>query len=95
MLIALRRARPELTDPRLVRVRTDFDEGARWLMVRRGRLRIAANLGTGTVRLSLGQPGIGVLVASSPDVAIDNDTVTVPPAAFAVIETRVLHPTSG
>jgi maltooligosyltrehalose trehalohydrolase len=93
-LIALRRARPELTDPRLDRVRADFDEDARWLMVWRGGLRIAANLGTGTVRLPLGQPGIGVLAASSPGVAIDKDTVTVPPAAFAVIETRVLHPAS-
>jgi malto-oligosyltrehalose trehalohydrolase len=94
-LIALRRARPELTDPRLDRVRADFDEDARWLMVQRGGLRIAANLGAGTVRLPLGQPGTGVLAASSPGVAIDKDTVTVPPAAFAVIETRVLHPESG
>ncbi len=37
-LIALRRARPELTDPRLDRVHADFDEDARWLVVRRGRL---------------------------------------------------------
>ena len=93
-LIALRRARPELTDPRLDRVRADFDEGARWLMVRRGCLRIAANLGPGTVRLPLGHPGVGVLAASSPGVAVDKDTVSVPPAAFAVIETRALHPAS-
>ncbi len=94
-LIALRRARPELADPRLDQLRADFDEDARWLMVRRGRLRIAANLGAGTVRLPLGQPGIGVLAASSPGVALGQDTVTIPPAAFAVIETRALHPTPG
>ena len=87
-LIALRRARPELTDPRLERVHADFDEQARWLLVRRGRLRIAANLGTGSVRLPLGQPGIGLLAASSPGVAIETDKVTMPSAAFAVIETR-------
>jgi maltooligosyltrehalose trehalohydrolase len=87
-LIALRRARPELTDPRLDRVTADFDEDARWILVRRGRLRIIANLGTGTVRLPLGQPGIAVLAASSPGVAITKDTVSIPPAAFAVIETR-------
>jgi maltooligosyltrehalose trehalohydrolase len=86
-LIALRRARPELTDPRLDRVSADFDEDKRWIMVRRGRLRIAANLGREPVRLPLGQPGTGVLAASSPEVAIDQDTVTLPPAAFAVIET--------
>ena len=91
-LITLRRARPELTDPRLDRVQADFDEDARWLLVRRGRLRIAANLGGKAVRLPLGQRGIGVLAASSPGVAINQDTVTMPPAAFAVIETRAPKP---
>jgi maltooligosyltrehalose trehalohydrolase len=93
-LIALRRARPELTDPRLDRVQAGFDEDARWIMVRRGRLRIAANLGAQAVRLPLGQRGIGVLAASSPEVAIHQDTVAMPPAAFAVIETRALRPAS-
>src|SRR5204863_4924646 len=93
-LIALRRARPELTDPRLDRVQADFDEDARWLLVRRGRLRIAANLGGKPVRLPLGQRGTGVLAASSPGVAIKQDTVTMPPATFAVIETRTPGPAS-
>jgi len=87
-MITLRRARPELTDPRLDRVNADFDEDTRWLLIRRGRLRIAANLGSEAVRLPLGQRGIGVLAASSPGVAIKRDTVTMPPATFAVIETR-------
>jgi malto-oligosyltrehalose trehalohydrolase len=91
-LIALRRARPELTDPRLDRVHAEFDEDARWLMVRRGRLRIVANLGTRTVRLPLGQRGTGLLAASRPEVAITQDTVAMPPAAFAVIETSPLRP---
>jgi maltooligosyltrehalose trehalohydrolase len=94
-LIALRRARPELTDPRLDRVSADHDEDARWIMVRRGRLRIAANLGPGPVRLVLGLPGTGVLAASSPGVAIQQDTVTLPPAAFTVIETRTPGPAPG
>jgi hypothetical protein len=33
-----------------------------------------------------------VLTASSSGVAINQDTVAVPPAAFAVIETRALRP---
>jgi malto-oligosyltrehalose trehalohydrolase len=94
-LIALRRARPELTDPRLDRVSADFDENARWIMVRRGRLRIAANLGAGPVQLPLGQPGAGVLAASGPGVAIQQDVVTLPPAAFAVIETPEAGPAPG
>jgi malto-oligosyltrehalose trehalohydrolase len=91
-LITLRRVRPELTDPRLDRVQAGFDEDARWIMVRRGRLRIAANLGEQAVQLSLGQPGTGLLAASGPEVAITQDTVTMPPASFAVIETRALRP---
>jgi len=94
-LIALRKAWPELTDPRLDRVSADYDEDARWIMVRRGRLRIAANLGSGPVRLALGQPGTGVLAVSSPGVAIQQDTVTLPAAAFAVIETGAPGPAPG
>src|SRR5262249_14470538 len=83
-LLALRRAWPELTDPRLDRVTADFNEDSRWLLARRGRLRIAANLGSLPVRLALGEPGTGVLAASGPGIAIDQDTVTIPRTAFAV-----------
>jgi maltooligosyltrehalose trehalohydrolase len=85
-LIALRRARPELTDPRLDRVRAGYGEQDRWLVVHRGRLRIAANLGPSPQRLSLGAPGTGVLAASSPAVALDGDALVMPPAAFAVVK---------
>ncbi len=85
-LIALRRARPELTDPRLDRVRADYDEQERWLMVQRGRLRIVANLGPSAQRLPLDGRGAAVLAASSPGVTLDGDTVAVPAATFAVIE---------
>jgi maltooligosyltrehalose trehalohydrolase len=50
-LIALRRTHPELTDPRLTEVRADYDETARWLVLERGRLCVAANLGAEPVRL--------------------------------------------
>ena len=85
-LIALRRARPELTDPRLDRVRADYDEQERWLMVQRGRLRIVANLGPSVQRLPLDGRGVAVLAASSSGVTLDGDTVAVPSATFAVIE---------
>jgi maltooligosyltrehalose trehalohydrolase len=85
-LIALRRARPELTDPRLDRVRADCDEQERWLMVHRGRLRIVANLGPSVRRLPLGGRGTAVLASSSPGVILDGDTIAVPAATFAVIE---------
>jgi malto-oligosyltrehalose trehalohydrolase len=86
-LIALRRGRPELTDPRLGQVRVDYDEDRRWLVVARGRLRIAANLGPDTAVLPLGRPGTGLLAASTAGTRIDRDTLTVPGAGFAVVAT--------
>jgi maltooligosyltrehalose trehalohydrolase len=85
-LIALRRARPELTDPRLDRVHAGYDEQERWLVVQRGRLRIAANLGPAPARLPLAGHGTAVLAASSRRIALDGGTVAMPAAAFAVIE---------
>jgi maltooligosyltrehalose trehalohydrolase len=43
-LIALRRARPELTDPWLTSLRVAYDDDARWLVVYRGGLAIVCNL---------------------------------------------------
>ena len=77
-LIALRRARPELTDPRLGRVQVDYDELERWLVVRRGRLRVVANLGPGSQRVPLDRPAAAVLAASGPGVAIGQDVITMP-----------------
>jgi maltooligosyltrehalose trehalohydrolase len=44
-LIALRAAEDDLRDPDLRHVAVSYDETARWLVVHRGALRIAANLG--------------------------------------------------
>jgi malto-oligosyltrehalose trehalohydrolase len=76
-LIALRRARPELTDPRLTEVSVDY--GDSWLVMRRGDLRIAANLGKDPVPL----PDGDVLLASSAEV----DEVRLPGASLAVLRT--------
>jgi maltooligosyltrehalose trehalohydrolase len=86
-LIALRRAHPELTDPRLDRLRAEFSEGERWLVLRRGRLRIAASLGPCPRRLPLAGRGAAILAASCPGVALDGESVAMPPAAFAVVQT--------
>ena len=57
-LIALRRRVPALTDPRLDRTRTDCDPAAGWLVVRRGPVAVAANLGPGHLDVS-GRAGGG------------------------------------
>jgi maltooligosyltrehalose trehalohydrolase len=84
-LIALRRARPELTDPRLDQVHVDYDEDARWLVAHRGSLRIAVNLGTAEVRLPIEAPTL--LLGSDPDIATGADTLVLPAATLAVFTT--------
>jgi maltooligosyltrehalose trehalohydrolase len=84
-LIALRRAWPELTDPRLDRVQADYDERGRWLVVTRGRLWIAANLGGEAQMLPLDRPGTRVLAASAAGVRLDGAEVSLPATSLAVL----------
>jgi malto-oligosyltrehalose trehalohydrolase len=83
-LIALRRSRPELADPALDQLRVDYDETARWLVLRRGQVRVAANLGPDTQRLRIGAPGVVMLAASRPGISLIGGSVVLPPAALAV-----------
>ncbi|MFI6345854.1 malto-oligosyltrehalose trehalohydrolase [Streptomyces sp. NPDC050560] len=65
-LLALRRAQPDLLDPALAAVGVAFDEEARWIAVRRGDLRIAANLSDAPVEVPLGGRPARVLAAWLP-----------------------------
>ncbi len=66
-LIALRRNDPDMADPWLGDLTVDYDEGERWIVLRRGRLRVACNLGadpvtvpvTGEVVLAWAAPTVG------------------------------------
>ena len=84
-LIALRKARPELSDPWLDEVEVDVDEEARTLVLHRGALRLAVNLGDEAVTFDLGLPIGRVLLASEP-VEIDDDALVVGPESFAIAE---------
>ena len=87
-LLALRRSRPELANPRLDQVQVDYDEDARWLLVHRGRVRIAANLGSveAAIPLASGTAKPVPLISSAPGISIAPDAVTLPPATFAVLD---------
>ncbi len=86
-LIALRRERPELTDPRLDRISARWDDDGRWLVVSRGRLRIAVNLGPVTRKVPVPGSGTSVrlLAASSAGVLAVPDAVQLPAVSFAVL----------
>jgi maltooligosyltrehalose trehalohydrolase len=85
-LIDLRRDRPELTNPRLYQTQVSYDEDARWLVVARGRLLIAASLGGAPLTVPLPDPPTALLAASRPGVTIGETTVTLPGASLAVLE---------
>lgn len=65
-LIALRRTESDLADPWLDHLRIEYDEQQRWLVMHRGALAVAANLGpgpvtvpvTGEVVLAWGEPAV-------------------------------------
>ncbi|MFL6076257.1 MAG: malto-oligosyltrehalose trehalohydrolase [Mycobacteriales bacterium] len=86
-LLALRRSRPELTDPRLDRVAVDADAGRRWLVVYRGPLRVAANLAPEPQVIPLGRASdYAVLLSSASDADVVGDTVLLPGESVAVLE---------
>ncbi|CAN5251092.1 malto-oligosyltrehalose trehalohydrolase [soil metagenome] len=87
-LIRLRRAEPDLSDPRLSRVRVDYDEAARWLVVHRGRLRVACNLAGHEQRVPLDAPA-EVLVGTHPSVAAIGTEVELPAESAAVLRVDV------
>ncbi|MGH9155500.1 MAG: malto-oligosyltrehalose trehalohydrolase [Acidimicrobiales bacterium] len=83
-LIALRRATPALRDGRLDVVVTRHDDRARWLVMERGPVTVAANLGWAPARLEVD----GELVLASDDVACPSDgegVVTLAPDTVAVL----------
>ncbi|MDF6045646.1 malto-oligosyltrehalose trehalohydrolase [Streptomyces sp. JH14] len=90
-LIALRRALPDLSDPDLASVRTALDEEGRWLVFRRGDLRVAVNLHEKPATIPLGggrnRTGMGrVLAAWAPVAAPDADGLLhLPPESCVVL----------
>jgi maltooligosyltrehalose trehalohydrolase len=84
-LIALRKAYPELADPRLDLVRTEFDEATRCIVVHRGALRVAANLGLTprSVRLPPGR----ILLASHDAMRFADGVLALPPQSLAIVQT--------
>ncbi|GAB2444653.1 malto-oligosyltrehalose trehalohydrolase [Streptosporangium sandarakinum] len=84
-LIALRRRVPALTDGRLDRVRADCDEDTGLLVIERGPVLVAVNLGAET--LTVPSRGRGrVLAASDPEVALSGTDLTLPPDTVAILE---------
>lgn len=82
-LIALRRREPDLADPWLDHMAIDFDEEQRWIVLHRGALAIACNLG----REEVSVPVIGELVLAWDAPELGPDATTLPGHSFAIVRT--------
>jgi maltooligosyltrehalose trehalohydrolase len=83
-LISLRRSRSELSDGNLNAVQVRFDEEAQWLVLERGKLRIACNLGNAPVDVELGN-GAQLLLASDDSVHLNGARIKLGPDSVAVV----------
>ena len=85
-LLALRRARLELSDGRRDRVRVAYDEQARWVVVQRGRVAVAANLAGSRQALPLHGTPLAVLLASTPGFVYADGQVETDGESVVVLE---------
>jgi len=91
-LIQLRREIPALSDGRLDRVLTNFDESAKWLVVRRGPAVIACNLSDIAQRVPVGLgTGGKLLLASETNVQFADDAVALPADSVAILFSAEPH----
>ncbi|MCV7201624.1 malto-oligosyltrehalose trehalohydrolase [Mycolicibacterium peregrinum] len=82
-LIALRRSEPDLADPWLDHMSIDFDEEQRWIVLHRGAVSIACNLGTEAVTV----PVSGELLLAWETAEIRADSTVLAGHSFAVLRT--------
>ncbi len=87
-LINLRRNRSELTDGNLNAVNVRFDEEAQWLVLERGNLRVACNLGQRPVDVEVGD-GAQILLASDDSITLSGSNLKLGPDSVAVMSVGV------
>jgi maltooligosyltrehalose trehalohydrolase len=85
-LIALRREHADLSDPRLDRV--EVWHGDQYVVMRRGRCIVAANLASVPQTVSLRSVPSKVLLATEPGVVLQRDRIELPAETAAVVFAR-------
>jgi maltooligosyltrehalose trehalohydrolase len=83
-LITVRRNQSKLSDGNLSAVNVRFDEDAQWLVLERGTLRVACNLGQAPVDVEVGD-GSRILLASDDSIALSGANVKLGPDSVAVM----------
>jgi maltooligosyltrehalose trehalohydrolase len=85
-LLALRRAEPVLTDGRREEVHVRFDETQRWLVLERGPITVACNLGPERQSLALSAGAHHILLTSGPGCFVRAAHVELPADAVAILK---------
>jgi maltooligosyltrehalose trehalohydrolase len=80
-LIALRRSEPDLADPWLEHLSIDYDEKCQWIVMHRGSVSIACNLGTGTVQV----PVTGTVLIAWGEPTVEASHTVLEGHSFAVL----------
>ena len=86
-LIALRRRTADLSDGQLQCVVTRWDDQANWLVVHRGPITIAANLGAQQLSVDIARSSsadLRLLLASSAECRLEGNVLHVPPESVAI-----------
>lgn len=83
-LIALRRRSTALNNGELGDVKVSFSETERWLVMDRGTMRVALNLGDGAVSIKDCQ-NYRMVLPSADDICLESDTLQLPPSRLAVL----------
>jgi maltooligosyltrehalose trehalohydrolase len=84
-LLRIRRESPDLSDGRLDRVKVRYDEEAGWMLIRRGAVSVAFNLGEEAQRVPLSFSGASILLRSDFLIEVSDDIVKLPPDSVAVL----------
>ena len=84
-LTALRRSRPELTDPRFSRNHTSFDDDQQWLLVERSGLQIAVNMSDEARTIPLAGPAGSLLIATRSGAELSGENLSLPAHTAVVI----------
>jgi maltooligosyltrehalose trehalohydrolase len=86
-LIALRRSTPDLTDPNLTHTHVRFSESEQWLVMERGSVTVAFSLAPNPIQVEV-HPNSTIALASTPDIHLNNNSLTLPPDSVAILLLR-------
>jgi maltooligosyltrehalose trehalohydrolase len=84
-LIRLRAGTPELSDGKLARVQVAYDEMERWMLMDRGPISVAVNLGDQARMVALRAASRRLLIASDEQISLKAGGVELPPDSVAII----------